>query len=131
MNDGIDILPRHRYLLERLIHEHLPEVEVWAYGSRVNGKSHGGSDLDLVLRGPKLSPLDIDRLIDFYEAVDASTIPFLVEARDWTRIPDSFHESILQNYIVLTRGDSKSRATSNSSSEDHIREVFGSRLGTE
>ncbi|MFN5236631.1 MAG: nucleotidyltransferase domain-containing protein [Bacteroidota bacterium] len=26
--------------------------EVWAYGSRVNGDAHEGSDLDLVIRTP-------------------------------------------------------------------------------
>ena len=26
--------------------------EVWAYGSRVNGRAHEGSDLDLVIRSP-------------------------------------------------------------------------------
>ena len=33
---------------------HLPGVEVWAHGSRVTGGRHGGSGLDLVLRGPGL-----------------------------------------------------------------------------
>ena len=41
-------------MLEEILREHVPGVEVWAYGSRVSGHSHGGSDLDLVLRGPEL-----------------------------------------------------------------------------
>ena len=48
----LHLLARHRAMLEALLKEHLPEVEVWAYGSRVNGQSHDGSDLDLVLHGP-------------------------------------------------------------------------------
>ena len=54
MTERLHLLPRHRERLEALLCEHLPDVEVWAYGSRVNGQSHDGSDLDLVLRGPGL-----------------------------------------------------------------------------
>ena len=35
-------------------------IEVWAYGSRVNGTAHDTSDLDLVLRTIDLSPLAFD-----------------------------------------------------------------------
>ena len=56
---------RHRRALEALLREHLPDVEVWAYGSRVNGLGHEGSDLDLVLRGPGLEEIPADRLWDF------------------------------------------------------------------
>ena len=93
---------RHRAMLEALLQEHLPEVEVWAYGSRVNGQSHDGSDLDLVLRGPGLAKIDITRLVDFEEALRDSTVPFLVEAHDWARLPESFHREIERRHVVLT-----------------------------
>ncbi len=92
---------RHRAMLEALLQEHLPEVEVWAYGSRVNGESHDGSDLDLVLRGPGLAKIDITRLADFEEALRDSTVPFLVEAHDWARLPESFHSRIERDYVAL------------------------------
>ena len=53
MTDRIHLKRKQRQELEALLQEDLPNVEVWAYGSRVNGRSHGGSDLDLVLRGPE------------------------------------------------------------------------------
>ena len=93
--------PKHRRMLEGLLREHLPDVEVWAYGSRVNGRSHDGSDLDLVLRGPGLAEIPASQLADFEEAVRESTIPFLVEARDWTRLPERFHREIEREYVVL------------------------------
>ncbi len=101
MSNGLHLQPRHRAKLEALLREHLPNVEVWAYGSRVTGESHDGSDLDLVLRGPNCDEVDMDGLVDFTEAVEMSTIPFIVEARDWARIPKYFHETILKNYVVL------------------------------
>ena len=100
---------RHRAMLEALLQEHLPEVEVWAYGSRVNGESHDGSDLDLVLRGPGLAKIDITRLVDFEEALRDSTVPFLVEAHDWARLPESFHSSIERDYVALVEKDRSRR----------------------
>ena len=101
MPDRLHLSARHRRVLEALFREHLPDVEVWAYGSRVNGLGHDGSDLDLVLRGPGLEEVPLDRLMDFEEAVRESTIPCLVEARDWARLPERFHREIEREYVVL------------------------------
>ena len=88
-------------MLEDILHAHLPNVEVWAYGSRVSGNSHGGSDLDLVLRSPEQEQIPIRKLVDLEEALRETTIPFIVEARDWARLPESFHREIIRDYVVL------------------------------
>ena len=79
------------------------EVEIWAYGSRVDGSAHEGSDLDLVLRTPDARPVEAGRLLNFIEEVRTSNIPIVVQAFDWARLPDSFHANILRNYHVLVR----------------------------
>ena len=104
MAERLHLAARHRRILEGLLREHLPGVEAWAYGSRVNGRSHDGSDLDLALRGPGLEEIPIDRLGNFREAVTDSSIPFLVEARDWARLPERFHREIKREHVVLTNG---------------------------
>ena len=81
--------------------EHFPDVEVWAYGSRVNGRGHEGSDLDLVLRGPGLQEIPLDQLVDFENAIRESNIPFLVEARDWMRLPERFRREIEGVHVVV------------------------------
>ena len=58
MTDRLALPRRYRDQLEALLREHVPGVEVWAYGSRVNGESHDGSDLDLALRGPALASVN-------------------------------------------------------------------------
>ncbi|MXX55388.1 MAG: nucleotidyltransferase domain-containing protein [Gemmatimonadetes bacterium] len=105
MPDRLRLAARHRRALEALLRQYLPGVEVWAYGSRVNGRGHEGSDLDLVLRGLRLEKIPIARLMDFEEAVRESTIPFLVEARDWARLPERFHREIEREYVVVVGGD--------------------------
>lgn len=101
MTDRLHILPKHRTILESLLKEHLPDVEVWAYGSRVNRRSHDGSDLDLVLRGPNLKKIPENRLFEFQEAVRESRIPFLIEAQDWARLPERFHTEINRMHVLL------------------------------
>ena len=88
-------------MLEEILRAHLPGVGVWAYGSRVSGGSHDGSDLDLVLRADGLEKVPMARLVELEEALRLSTIPFLVEARDWARLPESFRREIGRDYVVL------------------------------
>ncbi len=95
---------RHRAQLERLFAEYLPEVEVWAYGSRVTGRAHDGSDLDLALRAPGGAEIAPARLGAFERALEASTIPFLVQPHDWARLPDRFRREIERRYTVLQPG---------------------------
>ena len=101
MADRLHLQPKHRRVLEALLRKHLPGVEVWAYGSRVSGRSHDGSDLDLVLRGPGLSEIPVAQMANFEEAARESRVPFLVEARDWSRLPERFHREIERDHVVL------------------------------
>ena len=114
--DRLHLSPRRRTQIEALLREHLPDVEVWAYGSRVTGESHDGSDLDLVLRAPDLQEIPIGRLSDLWEALRESTIPFLVEARDWARLPEGFHGEIERDYVVLLEGHRNTKQVEKSNS---------------
>ena len=76
-------------------------VEVWAYGSRVTGGAHSGSDLDLVIRTQNLEPLPLNILTELVEKIRDSNIPILVELRDWVRLPKNFHANIELEHEVL------------------------------
>ena len=106
MTDRLSLQPRYRLILEDLLREHVPDAEVWAYGSRVNGQSHEGSDLDLVVRGPELESLGI-QLLDLLVALQESNIPILVQVHDWASLPESFHREIERDYVVIQPSDSK------------------------
>ena len=103
MTDRLALPRRYRNQLETLLREHVPGVEVWAYGSRVNGESHDGSDLDLALRGPALEPLD-GGYYDLVEAIEKSSIPILVQTHDWAMLPESFHREIERDHVVVQEG---------------------------
>ncbi len=105
MTERLDLPYRYRRQIEALLRKRLPGIEVWAYGSRVNGRSHPGSDLDLALRTPTLEPIPDAVLRNFTAALERSNIPILVQAHDWARLPESFHREIERNHVVLTVHD--------------------------
>jgi predicted nucleotidyltransferase len=76
-------------------------MEVWAYGSRVSGDAHDGSDLDLVIRPEKLEKTPIDILVQLKDKIKYSNIPIIVELFDWARLPVSFHQNIIAQHEVL------------------------------
>ena len=76
-------------------------IEIIAYGSRVNNTAHEGSDLDLVIRTKYHEPLNVCLYSELVEKIRQSNIPFLVELRDWTTLPTSFHRQIEKNSQVI------------------------------
>jgi predicted nucleotidyltransferase len=76
-------------------------VEIWAYGSRVNGSAHDGSDLDLVMITPTREKVPVDILMGLKDKIRDSNIPILVELFDWARLPESFHNNIVACHEVL------------------------------
>jgi uncharacterized protein len=76
-------------------------IEVWAYGSRVNGGAHDASDLDLVIRTATLQAMPIDVFVNLKETIRDSNIPIIVDLFDWARLPEVFHRNILKRYEVL------------------------------
>ncbi len=45
----------------------------------------------------------LETLAALSQAFEDSTIPFFVEARDWTRLPESFRAEIERDYAVVVR----------------------------
>jgi DNA polymerase sigma len=101
-NPTLSLRPEHVQELRRLIANHLPHEEVWAYGSRVTGTAHDTSDLDLVVRHP--ADVQVEQSSAFWELKDAiseSNLPVLIELFDWARLPHEFHENITAQHVVL------------------------------
>ena len=101
MTDRLALPSRYREELEGLLRGYMPGVEAWAYGSRVNGQGHEGSDLDLVLCSPTLEPLGNGYFV-LLEALERSNIPILIQAHNWARLPDSFHREIERDHVVCS-----------------------------
>ena len=101
MSDRLALPTRYSREVERILEMVVPDVEVWAYGSRVTGTAYEASDLDLALRAPGLEPIPAVQLGALITAFQESNIPIIVDVHDWALIPKSFHRTILADYIVL------------------------------
>ena len=97
----LDLQPKHLTLLRQVLQQHLPQAEVWAYGSRVNGDGHEASDLDLVVRQPADLKQETNQLEDLRDALVESDLPIRVDVVDWARIPATFHREIERAYVVV------------------------------
>ena len=99
----LNLKPDHLRLLLDLLEAYAPEAEVWAYGSRVNGGGHEGSDLDLVVRNPAHIDQPQRKLYLLRDALDESNLPMLVDVLDWARIPEDFRREIARRHVVVFR----------------------------
>lgn len=76
-------------------------MDVLAYGSRVNGDAHDGSDLDLAVCGKNSQSLPIDVYSRLLKKVQDSNIPILVDIKDFYALPSKFRQGIESKCEVL------------------------------
>ena len=95
---AIDITPNQRKTILGLLKRYLPNVTLWAYGSRVKWTSRPQSDMDMVAF---VSP-DQKRLVsDLNEAFEESDLPFRVDLFIWDEVPEEFRKNIEAEHVVL------------------------------
>lgn len=82
----LELPSRWLNIVQQILTEYLPDKEVIAYGSRVNGTSHDGSDLDLAVRNPLNLFQSVANLGNVREAFSESNLPILVDIIDWAHI---------------------------------------------
>ena len=75
--------------------------EVWAYGSRINGSAHEGSDLDLVIKAKNAKRLPSNIYNEFIKKIKDSNIPILVDIKDFYLLPITFQKNIENKYEVM------------------------------
>lgn len=94
----LDLKAEYLTIIKMLLKKYVPGMTVWAYGSRVSGKSHPGSDLDLVVINPAAAAVNLSQL---KTALSESDLPITVDVLDWSTIPESFQQEIQRNYLVI------------------------------
>jgi predicted nucleotidyltransferase len=86
---NLDLPERWRAEIAQILVRHLPGAEVRAFGSRVTGKNHPGSDLDLAVLGGTSAGLAAAR-----SAISESNVPISVDLLAYERLPESYREEI-------------------------------------
>jgi len=97
----IDIEEKYLSEIRRILNEQVPDCEVRAFGSRIEGNSAKFSDLDLVLIADE--KLDWRRIELLKDALAASNLPMTVDVIDWHAISDQFKAIIEKNYQTIQK----------------------------
>ncbi|MFT7401020.1 MAG: type I restriction enzyme S subunit [Hydrogenophaga sp.] len=95
----IDIRPDQWAIVQRILQKHVPDREVWAFGSRAKWTAKAYSDLDLVILGDQPLGLAVSAALadDFTE----SDLPWKVDVVDWATTSESFRQIIERNFVRL------------------------------
>ena len=84
--------------LKEIFNKYCPKAEIWAYGSRLKGDCHSGSDLDLVVKNFNEEG---KYLYELKELLNDSDIPFLIDIQEFDYLPKSFQQEIEKSYIRI------------------------------
>lgn len=84
--------------LKTIFKKYCPKADIWAYGSRLNGDSHDGSDLDLVVKNFNDNNCYLSEL---KELLNNSNIPFLIDIHEYNYLPQNFKDEILKKYVSI------------------------------
>jgi predicted nucleotidyltransferase len=92
----LELEPRHLAMVRRILEAHVPDCEVRAFGSRVQGPAKPHSDLDLTVM--TTSPLPIGVKVRLEHAFAESELPFKVDVLYWDEIGEGFRRLIEQGW---------------------------------
>lgn len=96
---SLEIDARDLDTVKRILREHVPELEVRVYGSRVRRTARKTSDLDLVLMTER--PLDALRMGRLRDAFSESDVSIKVDVADWAATTETFRRLIEAQCEVL------------------------------
>ena len=98
----INLAPKDLETIRDILKQNLNNIEVWAFGSRVNGGAKKFSDLDLALINKSEIPLLT--MAKLREAFSESNLTIKVDLVDWAHIDEGFREMIKQKHLVIWSG---------------------------
>ena len=98
----IDIRPADLEAVRLILRDHVPAVEVRAFGSRVAWNARETSDLDLALMTDE--PLTVAQMADLRAAFTESDLPFRVDLVDWASASDDFRKVIAREHVAIAAG---------------------------
>ena len=98
----IDISAKDWKILSDILRQHVPDHEVWAFGSRAKRTSRTYSDLDIVILTPK--PLSSAIRGPLVEDFSESDLPFRIDLLDWHTAPENFRRIAEKDKVVLQPG---------------------------
>lgn len=101
----IDIRPDHWKIVRNILRKHVPQYEVWAFGSRATWKAKEFSDLDLAIITDQ--PLSLDVSASLNDDFSESDLPWKVDVVDWATTSASFRKIMERDKMVVQEGKAR------------------------
>ena len=95
----LQVRPDHLALVHEILRRHVPDREVWAFGSRATGMAKDASDLDLAVWGNQ--PLDFGALASLRDDFSESSLPYRVDVVDGATVTEEFRRIIEQGHVLV------------------------------
>lgn len=97
----IDIRPDHWEIVRDILQKHVPQYEVWAFGSRAKWTAKPYSDLDLAIITE--APLSSGESAALADEFSESDLPWKVDVVDWAVTTETFRKIITRDKVVVQR----------------------------
>jgi type I restriction enzyme S subunit len=105
----IDLRPDHLQIVRGILKKIVPELDVWAFGSRAKWLAKPYSDLDLAIISD--TPLSLALQAALTDDFAESDLPFRVDIVDWATTKENFRKIIEQDKVVLQKANPDCRVT--------------------
>ena len=93
---------QHLDMVKNILQKHVPNYEVWAFGSRVHGEHlKKFSDLDLAIISEEKLPSNL--MYNLKEEFVESYLPFKVDVVDFVGVSNEFKQIIKNNDEVVQK----------------------------
>ncbi len=90
-------------MVKEILKKNTPELEVWAFGSRVTGGNRlkKFSDLDLALKTKNGEKIDSNIMSQLRDEFDESELPIKIDILDLNSVSEEFAKIIKENYKII------------------------------
>ena len=95
----VDVRPDLWRIVQGILQKHLPQHEVWAFGSRAKWTAKLYSDLDLAVMTDQ--PLSLDVSAALTDAFAESDLPWRVDVVDWASTSVAFRQIIERDKVQV------------------------------
>ncbi len=95
----IDITQDELALVQKILRETIPGAKVWVFGSRANGTTRRGSDLDLAIDAG--APLPSSMAVHLADAFEEAPLAYTVDLVDLHNINPEFRALIDTHKLAL------------------------------
>lgn len=96
---ALDIGDEEWKVVSTILRRHVPDREVWAFGSRAKRNARPFSDLDLAVIGD--IPLTLGESANLADAFADSDLPWKVDVLDWATTSASFRQIVERDKVVI------------------------------